>query len=164
MGVGLTVEMFETERAFGIEKEEGGIRTRGWIDAQGRVVRSESPVAFTVGRWVFEIAAVNFRRRDTVRLARASAAPGRGDVIPTTAVAAGAPLRPDTVGTVTVRLRGIDLTGLALSSPRQRLTRDTPILRRGPASALVARYRLPARDPPLRPFLAPDPLLQSAHP
>jgi transglutaminase-like putative cysteine protease len=154
----------DTVRAFGIEQEAGGIRTRAWIDAQGRVVRSESPVAFTMERSVFEIAAVNFRHRDTVRLVRASAAPGPGEVIPITAVAARAPLRPDTAGTVAVRLRGVDLGGLALASARQRLAGDTLIVRRESASALEARYRLPARDAALRPFLTPEPLIQSDHP
>ena len=155
---------FDTVRAFGIEQEAGGMRTRAWIDAQGRVVRSESPVAFTTERSVFEIAAVNFRRRDTTRLARASATPGLGEVIPMTAVAAGAPLRRDTVGVVTVRLRGVDLAGLALASARQRIAGDTLTVRPEPASALVARYRLPARDTALRAFLAPEPLIQSDHP
>lgn len=155
---------FDTVRAFGIEQEAGGLRERAWIDAQGRVVRVEGPVGFTMERSAFEIAYENFRKRDTLRLARASAAPGPGDVITVTARAAGISLRADTVRELRVRLRGADVSRLDLASPRQRLAGDTLVVRADAPATLVARYRLPARQAGLRPYLAPAPLIPSDAP
>jgi len=152
---------FDTVRAFGIEQEAGGVRDRAWIDAQGHVVRVESPTGFTMERSAFEIAYQNFRKRDTVRLARASAAPGPGAVITVTTIAAGVPLPPDTLDMLRVRLTGAKLAGLDLASGRQRLAGDTLVIRREGAAQLAARYRLPARDTALRAFLAPEPLIPS---
>src|SRR6266700_1911102 len=139
---------FDTVRAFGIEEETGGVRGRAWIDAQGHVVRAESPAGFTLERSAFEIAYQNFRKRDTLRVARASAAPGPGDVIPLTALAARAPLRgggkAGTPDRLRVRLTGVDLARWG--------------------AELTARYRLPARDTALARYLAPDPLIQGDDP
>ena len=161
---------FDTVRAFGIEEETGGVRGRAWIDAQGHVVRAESPAGFTLERSAFEIAYQNFRKRDTLRVARASAAPGPGDVIPLTALAARAPLRgggkAGTPDRLRVRLTGVDLArwGADLASGRQRLAGDTLVVQREGAAELTARYRLPARDTALARFLAPEPLIQGDDP
>ena len=64
---------FDTLRAFRIDEESGGLMVSAWIDAQGHAVRAVSPMGFTLQRSAFEIAYENFRRRDTLRLARASA-------------------------------------------------------------------------------------------
>ena len=160
---------FDTVRAFGIEEETGGVRSRAWIDAQGHVVRADSPAGFTLERSAFEIAYQNFRKRDTARVARASAAPGPSDVIPLTLVAAGVPLRRGEAGTLDrlkVRLTGVDLArwGADLASGRQRLAGDTLVVQREGAAELAARYRLPARDTALSRFLAPEPLIETEDP
>jgi transglutaminase superfamily protein len=155
---------FDTVRAFAIELEGGGAGSRAWIDAQGRVVRAETPGGFTMERSAFEIAYQNFRKRDTARVARASAAPGPADVIPLTAIAAGAPLRPDTVSPFRVWLTGAALSGLGLATGRQRLSGDTLVIEREGAPQLTARYRLPARDTGLAAFLAPEPMIPSGDP
>lgn len=155
---------FDTVRAFRIEQETDGMRSSAWIDAQGHTVRATSPVGFTIERSAFEIAYENFRRRDTARVARASAAPRPGDVIAMTAIAAGARLRPAGLAELRVRLHGVDPRGLDLESDRQRLTGDTLVVRRETRVALAPRYTLPATDRALRAFLAPDPLIQSANP
>src|SRR3989442_6293006 len=84
---------YHSARAFRIEQQTGGGQSSAWIDAAGPNVRATSPVAFTMERSAFEIAYENFRHRDTAPVARASAAPRFGDVVPATAIAAGGPLR-----------------------------------------------------------------------
>jgi transglutaminase-like putative cysteine protease len=154
---------FDTVRAFRIEEKTDGVRRSAWIDAQGRIVRAATPVGFTMERSAFEIAYENFRRRDTTRVARASAAPRPGDVVAATAIAAGVRLRPGTRAELRARLTGVDLRGLDLADGRQRVAGDTLVVRRETA-ALMARYTLPAQDTALRAFLRPEPLIQSENP
>jgi transglutaminase-like putative cysteine protease len=155
---------FDTVRAFRIAQTEGGVTTAVWIDGQGRVVRAESPAGFTVERTAFEIAYQNFRHRDTTGLARASASPAPGAVVATTALAARAAVGHDIASLLRVRLSGVAVAKFVLTSGRQRLTGDTLEVRRETAAQLAARYQLPARDPALRPFLVPAPLIQSDDP
>ncbi|HEX9610942.1 MAG TPA: transglutaminase-like domain-containing protein [Gemmatimonadales bacterium] len=152
---------FDTVRAFRIDQEANGIRISNWIDAQGRVVRATSPVGFTVDRSAFELAYENFRRRDTARVARSSAAPGAGDVITVTALAAGVREDSARIAPLRVRLSGVDLAEVDLSARRQRITGDTlEVTREGPVLP-AARYRLPAADTALGRWLAPEPLIQA---
>lgn len=155
---------FDTVRAFRIDQETDGMRSTAWIDAQGHTVRATSPVGFTIQRSAFEIAYENFRRRDTARVAHASATPRPGDVIAMTAIAAGARLRPSGLTELRVRLHGVDPRGLDLESNRQRFTGDTLVVRRETRAVLAPRYTLPATDRALRAFLAPEPLIQSTNP
>ncbi len=155
---------FDTVRAFRIEQVRDGVRGSAWIDAAGHIVRATSPVAFTMERSAFEVAYENFRRRDTARVARASAAPRVGDVVPTTAIAAGARLLPAATPELRVRLSGGDVRGLHLAAGRQRLVGDTLVVRRETAGELAARYTLPAGDTSLSEYLKPEPLIQSDHP
>ena len=150
---------FDTVRAFRIDQEANGVETSAWIDAQGRVVRAASPVGFTMERSPFEIAYENFRRRDTARVARASAEPRAGDIVATTAIAARIRSAPAGVGTLRVRLSGVSLAGLDLAGGAQRLRGDTLEVHRQEVPA--AAYRLPAADTALRPYLLPEPLIQS---
>ena len=155
---------FDTVRAFRIEQVRDGVRGNAWIDAAGHIVRATSPVAFTMERSAFEIAYENFRRRDTARVARASAAPRVGDVVPTTVIAAGARLLPVATPELRVRLSGGDVRGLRLAAGRQRLAGDTLVVRRETAGELAARYTLPAGDTSLGEYLEPEPLIQSDNP
>jgi len=155
---------FDTVRAFRIEQVRDGVRGSAWIDAAGHIVRATSPVAFTMERSAFEVAYENFRRRDTARVARASAAPRVGDVVPTTAIAAGVRLLPAATPELRVRLSGGDVRGLHLAAGRQRLVGDTLVVRREAAGQLAARYTLPASDTSLGEYLKPEPLIQSDHP
>jgi len=155
---------FDTVRAFRIEQHEGGMTTRAWIDAQGHIVRAENAVGFVMERTAFELAYTNFRHRDTTRLIRASAAPGPGDVVATTVLAARASPPPDTVSLFRVRLGGLAPGALDLAGGRQELSGDTLVIRRQTPAALAARYRLPARDSSLARWLATAPLIQSDDP
>jgi Transglutaminase-like superfamily len=163
---------FDTVRAFRIDQDANGFRVSSWIDAQGRLVRTTSPVGFTVDRSAFELAYENFKHRDTARVARGSAAPGEGDIIALTALAAGERLEPPTLARLRVRLSGVDLAGFDLSggggSGRQRAHGDTlEVTPEGPA-ALHADYTLPrsggGRDTALARWLEPEPLIQSRDP
>ena len=162
-------EHFDTVRAFRIDHESNGVRMSNWIDAQGRVVLASSPVGFAMERSAFEIAYENFRRRDTARVARASAAPDPGDVVPLTALAAGVHDVPPVAGPsrFRVRLSGVDLKEFdrLLAGPRQHLAGDTlEITSETALQAHATPYRLPARDSALARWLQPEPLIQSRDP
>lgn len=162
-------EHFDTVRAFRIDHEAHGVRVSHWIDAQGRVVLSSSPVGFATERSAFEIAYENFRRRDTARVARASATPDSSDVVPVTALAAGVRTGLPEPGRARFRIRlaGVDLTGFdrLLAGPRQRLSGDTlEITRETALQAHATPYRLPARDSGLARWLQPEPLIQTWDP
>lgn len=166
-------EHFDTVRAFRIDHEAHGVRVSHWIDAQGRLVLASGPVGYAIERSAFEIAYENFRRRDTARVARASANPLPGDIIPATALAAGVTQVPSAGGggpaSFRVRLAGVNLTGfdqlLAGEGGRQRLSGDTLIVTRERApQARATPYRLPNRDTALARWLQPEPLIQSWDP
>src|SRR6266566_2620 len=113
---------FDTVRAFRLDQRAGGLVSSAWIDAQGHVVRAWTPGGFTVERTAFEIAYENFRHRDTLRLARATATPGPNDVIPLTLLAARtAPDPGPGRDSLRVRLTGVDVAGLELSGGGQAL-------------------------------------------
>jgi len=159
---------FDTVRAFRVDQREGegegGMTTRAWIDAQGHIVRAETPAGFVMERTAFELAYTNFRNRDTTGLIRASTSPGRGAVVATTALGARATLRRDTLSLLRVRLTGVAPGALDLAGGRQEQRHDTLLIRRETVAALAARYRLPARDSGLVRWLAPAPLIQSNDP
>lgn len=153
---------FDTVRAFRVDpgSAAGGAAVL-WIDAQGRIVRAVSPRGFGLERTAFEIAYENFRRRDTLRLMRATLAPPPGGIVAATAVTAG--VRPDsaTPRLWRVRAAGSPLAGLDLGGGRQRLVGDTVLIARERAGALQPRYRLPADDSSAVPFLRPELLIES---
>ena len=157
---------FDTVRAFRIEERSGGSPTTAWIDAQGHIVRAANAAGFTMERTAFELAYVNFRHRDTTRVVRASANPGPGEVVATTALVAHAPPLPrrDTLSILRARLSGAAPAGPDFTTGRQRLVGDTLVVRRqvGGGPDLTAGYRLPARaGGGLAPFLAPEPWIES---
>ena len=156
---------FDTVRAFRIEETSGGSAMTAWIDAQGHIVRAANTAGFSMERMAFELAYVNFRHRDTARVARASANPGPGEVVATTALVARVPpdarSRLDTLSLLRARLSGAAPTGPDFTTGRQRLVGDTLVVRRQAGAELTARYRLPASEPWLAPFLAPEPWIES---
>ena len=155
-------EHFDTVRAFRIDQDVNGVPLSTWIDAQGRLVRASSPTGYAMERAAFEIAYENFRRRDTARVARNSAAPGPDEIIPVTALAAGVRRDPPSLARLRVRLSGIGIPTLA--GPRQRVSGDTLEIVRETAAQLATPYRLPSRDTALARWLAPEPLIQSRDP
>src|SRR5256886_4795336 len=156
---------FDTVRAFRIEETSGGSPMTAWIDGQGHIVRAANTAGFSMERMAFELAYVNFRHRDTARVARASANPGPGEVVATTALVARVPpdahSRRDTPLLLRVRASGAAPTGPDFTTGRQRLAGDTLSVRRQVGAELTARYRLPASEPRLAAFLAPQPGVES---
>src|SRR3989442_1062896 len=143
-------EHFDTVRAFRIDHDAYGVPTSSWIDAQGRVVFAfidgDGDRGFAMERAAFEIVYENFKHRDTARVARGSAAPGLGEIVPLTALVAG--LRDDPSERARMRVR--------------RNGRDTlEIVQAGALGAHAAPYRLPSRDTALARWLTPEPLIQS---
>jgi transglutaminase superfamily protein len=151
---------YDTLQAFRLD-QRGGLASSAWIDAQGHVVRAWTPGGFTVERTAFEIAYENFRHRDTLRLARATASPGPGDVIPLTLLAArAAPDRGPGRDSLRIRLAGVDVAGLDLAGGGQTMAGETLSVRRAAGAALRATSQRPARDTLLLPFLQVEPLIQ----
>jgi hypothetical protein len=149
----------DTVRAFRIDQVSRGLTTRAWIDAEGRLVRETGPTGLVLERSAYEIAYVNFHRRDTTRLPH----PRPDNIVRATVLAAGARLPSAGPAELRVRLSGVNLSQLRLEGGRQQQLGDTLIVRReargGPA--MTAAYTLPARDPTLAPALAPALLIQS---
>jgi hypothetical protein len=133
-----TAARFDTVGAFRIEERSQGLTTNAWIDAQGRLVRVTGPVGLTLERTAYEIAYQNFLHRDTSRLVRASAQPGPGAVVASTALAAGVALLPGSRAEYRAVLTGADLSALDLGGDRQERAGDTLIVRRETAAALAA--------------------------
>jgi Transglutaminase-like superfamily len=161
-----TAAHFDTVRTFRIEERSDGLTTDAWIDAQGHVVRMTGPVGLTMERTEYEISYQNFRHRDVRRVLRGNTQPGPGTIIPATVLAAGValPLPSRARSGYRAVLTGADLSALTLTGGRQERAGDTLIVRREADTALAAAYRLPARDSTLTPWLAAQPLIQSADP
>jgi hypothetical protein len=152
-------EHFDTVRAFRIDHGANGAASMSsWIDAQGRLVYASSgganhEAAFAMERAAFEIAYENFRRRDTARVARSSAAPAPGEIVPVTALVAG--VRADPVPRARLTLR---------RSPRGGGSDTLELTQASALQARAAPYRLPSRDTALARWLVPEPLIQSRDP
>ena len=142
-------EHFDTVRAFRIEHDANGLPMSSWIDAQGRLVFASDSVGFAMERAAFEIVYENFKKRDTARVARSSTTPGRGDIVPLTALAAGVTTAPTVRARMVLRVSGGD---------------TIQIVQPGTLASHAAPYRLPSRDPALTHWLAPEPLIQSRDP
>lgn len=131
----------------------------GWVDAQGRLVFAMMPAGFTMRRTAYALASENWR------LARAATTDQRAvrDIIEQTAISAGITHDPQTLASLSVRLRGVSMEGFDLDGGRQALHGDT--LRIASPRALSGSYLLTARDPAFltrfRRELAAEPLLQS---
>lgn len=147
-------EHFDTVRAFRIDHDANGAPMSSWIDAQGRLVFASSGgenggAGFSIERAAFEIAYENFRRRDTARVARNSAAPGLGEIIPVTALVAGVRTDPAPRARLRVRTSAGDTLEIVQATAVQ---------------SHAAPYRLPSRDTALARWLEPEPLIQSRDP
>lgn len=123
-----------------VEESYGGVSVTSWLDQDGRLVRAESPMGFTLRRMPYELAS---ERWDRTR-ANPDNAGGYGTVIESTAIAANADLEVEGgLETLVVRLGNVDLEGFELDGGRQRLRGDTLVVQREDARALRASYTLP---------------------
>lgn len=151
----------DTVRAWKLEPADGA-GFSGWVDAQGNVVQTTQPGGITLKRMAYEIAFENWRRvRDATTVTAAGA---RGDLLESTAIAAGVVPDAATLRTLSVRLRGTPLETFDLAGGRQLLRGDTLTVRVEEPSTLLASYRLNERPRNFRERfrneLAEEPLLQ----
>jgi len=143
--------------AWKIAEVFGGIRVESWVDADGRVLRSSSPLGFTMERTEYELAR---QAQEDARLVDSS--PIDDDVILATAVQSNVDLSEvEEYDELRFRLTGVDLSGFQLDGGRQSLHGDTLIVRRERWSDLEPEYTLPYSFMDLREALEPEPLIQS---
>jgi transglutaminase-like putative cysteine protease len=151
--------LLDTVPVFRVEQKFGGVSIANWVDEDGQIVRAESPLGFTIERTAYELARQAWRSGAAGELAS-----GYGALIEGTAISSNVDL-----GTVparaqlSVRLRGVNLSGFDLAGGRQQLRGDTLVVTR--ESAPAATYSLPYRGggPPTE-ELAATPLIQSEDP
>lgn len=155
---------WDTLNAWHIVQDDGGLSVQSWIDELGQVVEATSPVGFTMRRTAFEIASLNFQRRE-VDAAELAIGLG-GDIIRQTAIASNVPLETGDLEELRVHLRGVDLDEFDLSGGRQTLLGDTLVIRRETEHQLTydpERFTA-ARMRELSEWIGPEPLVQSRDP
>ena len=131
---------YDTVPVWRIEEVVGDIATTSWIDEDGRMIRSESPLGFRIERTEYELAAQAWR----VEPSDSAAAAGYGSLIESTAIASDAPIDGTTfTERLRVRLVGVELDGFDLAGGRQTLSGDTLTIALEPASAFRPDWRLP---------------------
>ena len=138
----------------------GGIQVESWVDADGRVLRSSSPLGFAMERTEYELAR---QGQEDARLVDAS--PIDSDVILSTAVQSNVDFdNVEQHDELRFRLTGVDLAGFQLDGGRQTLRGDTLIVRRERWDDVAPDYTLPYSFMDLREALEPEPLIQSDDP
>lgn len=144
--------------AWRLRESYGGVTVESWVDEDGRVIRSSSPMGFSMERTAYELA--DQAQRDSRDLvARGDLA---GDLILSTAIASN--VRLDDVelrDELRFVLSGVDLSGFHLDGGRQELRGDTLVVRREDWDGLDPGYSLPYPRMDLRESLEPEPLIQS---
>jgi hypothetical protein len=147
--------------AWQVEELYGSVRIVSWLDEDGRLVRAESPLGFTLERTAYELAreAWDRTRRDP------TLASGYGAIIEGTAIASDADLsRMAGTDQMIVRLGGVEVEGFDLAGGRQTLRGDTLIVRRERLADLDAGYQLPYQGGDLDGELEATPLIQATDP
>lgn len=126
----------------------------GWVDEQGRIVQT-TQLGLELRRMPYEVAFENWRADST----HLEVTDDR-DILESTAIAANK--RMDRrVGSLRVRLTGVDLKGFDLEGGRQSLAGDVLTIRPVPDSALSAGWTLPKKPAVDQKYLNPEPLIQS---
>jgi hypothetical protein len=144
----ITIQKKDRE-AFKIRGDINGLLLYLWIDEQGKALREETPMGFTL---------VSEQMEDALRIP--SSLPDVSDLITQTSVSFNLKL-PEDVSYLKVRLKGIDFRGLDINNGRQTLKGDVVEIRRDdlPVSAHVT---LPGED--MAQFLRASPFIQSGDP
>jgi len=146
--------------AWRIAEVFGGVRVESWVDADGRTIRSSSPLGFSMERTEYELAR---QAQEDARLVDSS--PIDDDVILSTAVQSNVDFEDvEQHDELRFRLTGVDLSGFELDGGRQTLRGDTLIVRRERWDDIDAGYQLPYSFMDLRESLEPEPLIQSDDP
>ncbi len=143
--------------AWKIAEVFGGVRVESWVDEDGRILRAESGLGFSMEKTEYEMV-----RQATEDSRLASSSPIDDDVILSTAVQSNVDFADVEIhDEIRFRLTGVDLEGFQLDGGRQTLRGDTLIIRRENWEALDPDYRLPYPFMDLREALEPEPLIQS---
>jgi transglutaminase-like putative cysteine protease len=164
---------FDTIPVWVVEESYGGVSVTSRLDNDGRLVRAESPMGFTLLRMPYELADQAWQAaRSDPALAR-----GYGSVIENTAIAADADLtgREESIQRLEVRLRNVQLEGFDLDGGRQELRGDTLVVHReesSPRASYTLPYAIAAggeraaglSSPPGPESLEATPLIQSEDP
>ncbi|HVZ47585.1 MAG TPA: transglutaminase-like domain-containing protein, partial [Gemmatimonadaceae bacterium] len=153
----------DTVRAWRLDPVEAGKGFAGWVDAQGRTVQTTQPGGILLTRTAYELAMENWR---IARDKAAAAAPNTTNILERSAIAARVSLGRRGVGSLVVKLGGVDLRGYALDGGRQRLRGDTLRVTTEPPAALTPAWSFATpRDSAFKarfgPELAAEPLLQA---
>lgn len=136
------VAAYDTTPAWKVEESFGGVRVVSWMDEDGRLIRAESPLGFTLERTAYEVARAEWQRNP----GNVRSASGYGAVIEATAIASN--VTPEAVSgadRLAVRLLGVELAGFDLAGGRQALHGDTLVVVREAVGGLEPGYRLPYR-------------------
>ena len=160
---------WDTVPAWQVEQKVNGLTVDAWIDHLGRIVSASSALGLTIERSPFEVAFNNFQNRDlNVSIADFADV----DIIQQTAIASNVDISLDR-SELRVVLGGIDQQGFDLEGGRQAVAGDTLIVTREDLSQLEIGWRLrpnrperayTAREASLRPYISPEPLVQSEDP
>lgn len=146
--------------AWRIAEVFGGVSVESWVDQDGRVLRSSSPLGFSMEKTEYELAR-QAAEDDRGRPALAASE----DVIFSTAIRSDVDLGAvEEHEELRFRLTGVDLAGFDLEGGRQTLRGDTLVVRREDWAALDAGYTLPYPRMDLREALESEPLVQSDDP
>lgn len=135
-----SVWAYDTIPVWVVEERYGGVSVTSWLDDDGRLVKAESPMGFTLRRVPYELADQAWQRsREDPALAA-----GYGTVIENTAIASNVDLTgaEDDVSRLVVRLRNVELEGFDLEGGRQSLRGDTLVVTRE-SRPVRASYSLP---------------------
>lgn len=156
----------DTVRGFRIVADQGG-EFDTWVDALGRMISVQGPAGLSLRRTAYEVAFENWRSASRARSETGRAADGE-EPVGATALSAGVLDDLRLLDTLQLRIRGADLSRLAIDGGGQRLHGDTVTIAAFPA------WRLRPTSPTL-PFprahreqhareLRAEPLLEVAHP
>lgn len=152
-----TTARVDSVPAWKIAEVFGGVRVESWVDEDGRILRAESGLGFSMEKTEYELV-----RQATEDSRLASSSPIDDDVILSTAVQSNVDFADVTIhDEIRFRLTGVDLEGFQLDGGRQTLRGDTLIIRRESWDDLDPDYRLPYPFMDLREALEPEPLIQS---
>jgi len=151
---------YDSVPAWRIAEVMGGVRIESWVDHDGRVLESSSPLGFAMKRTEYELAR---QAQEDSRLV--SSSPIDDDVILSTAIRSNVDLADvRQYDELRFRLTGVGLDGFRLDGGRQTLHGNTLIVRRERWDRIDPGYRLPYKRMDLRRELEPEPLIQSDDP
>ncbi|MFI5228675.1 MAG: transglutaminase family protein, partial [Gemmatimonadales bacterium] len=147
----------DTLKAWQLTTQPSSAGFAGWIDGPARIVQTQQ-LGLVLKRMPYEVAFDNWRNDPNY-----AAVSDARDILETTAIAANKEMS-GRVGSLRVRLSGVDLSGYDLNGQRQRLSGDTLTIGPEPDSALVAPPSFRLYGFKNGPNLSPEPMIQSRDP